>query len=1025
MADVGGGRIKDYSFTRAWGVNPSAASGTALLDFVGASSSQFNLEPGDYVAYTFGSVATFYGIVTEITEPQDFGRGREVSFTVVDNRIRLAHQWVFGAFNIEDDTLHNTEARPFAPADDGAASASGNDSASFLDLEESPVSPGVGSLSVPVSSWSARRRYRHLLPQHWQSGLWTYTDAPLTTTQILNHAFNNAWGDFRFSRNYHPALNSVVLTGLDYTTGIRLSNLVSEINSKCGLDIRIDQSRSLVWGRKGEGIPPLPDEKSTPYSSGLSLTANDTGVRVIGERTRIQVLNVALEPDWQQAWNQFIDEAAWRREVATTFALPTDTKADQLALSAYARQVTVYQYAKAKNNPAFLDPRPFGKISRNHLPAWVYLRELVYRSYRIPLNYTLHGVPLSSLDLADSLLVATDVEGEGTAAKQRYANSPVQFYPAAQASAIVRGQPLDLINARDIRLFYRNSTGDLRNEWTTAPDFEVDAIGKSIRFGVPTFIDGDPAEGKSIYLKINKGEGGGQDITSLVGEGSDYLDIVVPNPDFQITPAEVKASFCFMIGRFFKDYGRGPRRGAVSSSGLDLHLLDTGGTSASGGSGLRAFSSSALRLPDVSSSFLEVLYQDGKGAIEKADALAESAILRQSVQASGGFTRNGLVGTQLTPVVDRITVNVNSSTGITEQVEYTKARSSPAAFAESTLQRIQRTEELFSGQEALKREIREYRLMAALERRPATSRDESRKSMADVFEKPVGGENPQVQRVKNNAAAAPAGGWKAGHLVWLDSGGVPTQTEGVFGGVLVAKPGESSSELTIAYAGRVPVLVSSGLPVNSVILAAPGEAKGSAQGSVTIGRLAHGEATPTTNSGEVLAMVDLGGGGGGGSDDAPGALTIVSSRPPYIPLDPNPPAEGSQRFWVTWGMANGRVPANWSHCVDIPVSAGDLERYFYLKVNMTSGTPTGLGVPVTSCEWLVVNDATPPANPPYEGENRPAHIHVPLGMVSVVEGVATIHNNGSGSIHMDEHVSGIASGTPLTFVKTLSYVRMP
>ena len=35
-----------------------------------------------------------------------------------------------------------------------------------------------------------RRRYKHLLPEHWESGTWTWTDAPLTVKQILNMTRN-------------------------------------------------------------------------------------------------------------------------------------------------------------------------------------------------------------------------------------------------------------------------------------------------------------------------------------------------------------------------------------------------------------------------------------------------------------------------------------------------------------------------------------------------------------------------------------------------------------------------------------------------------------------------------------------------------------------------------------------------------------------------------------------------------------------------------------------------------------------
>lgn len=1002
MSDLGGGIIRSFSFSKAWGTNPSAATGEVLIDAVGGVNP--SLAVGDYLTFAFGSLASFPGVVSEVGVASSFGQGLVQTFQVVDNRVRLGWQSVFGAWNIEDDTLSNHSARPPSPSTGPSSGDSGDDALGFGPIGDPPTPVGVDSLPVSATPWAQRRRYKHLLPQHFQSGLWTYTDTPLTTTEILNSAFNNAWGDYGFTRNYHAALNTSILTGLDYTSGIKLANLISEINSKCGLEITISGSRTLIWGRKGDGLPPLPDSASTPISNGSALTSVDSAVRVVGERTRIQKLNIGLEPDWNQAWNAWIDEAAWRREVAAAFEMPTATKAEQLVLSAFARHVTVYQYAKKKEDFSLLDTRPFGRVSRSALPAWVYIRELVYRSYRIPPDFVLHGVPLSSMDFADSLICNTDVTGEGLAAKQCYADSPIQFYPSVQATVIVRGQPLDLINARDIRLFYRNSTEDLRNEWTAASDFEVDAIGKSIRFAVPTFIDGDAAEGKSIFLRINKGEGGGEDLTSKVAAGSDYLDVVVPNPGFEIYPAQVQASFCFLMGRFFRDYGVSPRRGFIPASGLDLHVLDMADDDGFSSAALAAIDNTALRLPDVSGSFKELLYEDGVGAIAKANAVASSALELSAVQDSGGFTRNGVVGTSLTPVVDRITVNINFNGGVTEEVQYTKARTTTAALAERTMQRIQRTEELFSGQESLKREIREYRLMAAAERRPATSRDGARESISDALNKPVGGESPQVHTVKNNPAAAPEGVWRAGHFVWLDAAGVPTATGGTFGGVLVAKPHEDSTELSIAYAGRVPALVAANLPVNSVIAASPGESIGTSSGAVTIGRLAHGEATPDSDSGEVLAMVDL----GGGSAEKVVPLHIVGSRPQYMPVPGASPAEGARRYWIEWGTVNDLLATNWDDPFDVSETT-----YFFAKVYLRT-TST---IKVTSWEIvtgpLVTSHETPEWLP---DEVRPAYVIVMLGAVTVTtpgggSPVFSIQNGGGGSFLFYENIARIEPGS--------------
>ena len=584
---LGGGHLKSFSSSFALGVNPSAASGAVVLDTTSGSPS-FNLGVGDYVAYSFGGFGTFHGIITEARESsQDPASGTVYDFQISDNRVRLGWQYVCFAVNMEDENWTRRLGRPAAPSAPGNSNNHGTDNAGLTTGTlvtggtSTGTSQGAGDIPDVDESSTIRRRYWSILPKHWASGIKTWHSEPFTAREILNIAFDGAEGDFGFSRNYHPALDDLILTNIDHTSGVKLSSLISEINDKVGLEISITGSRGLVWHRKGEGLPPIPDDVCRDLSAGLSVSANDTKVRIIGERIRVQVCNVTLEPDWKSGWEKFIDEVAWRREVASVwsdkFTAITTEKQKQAEISAFARQVTVWQYAKKKADVSLHDYRPFGRVVRNHMEAWAYIQEIVFRSYRIPPTEALYGVPLSSLEMADTLISATTVdEGEGDAAKQVYATDPVELYPSAQAQAIVKGQPLDLISSRDIRLFYRHAKNDLREQWTVAPDFEVDASCMSIRFAAPMFIDGKADEGKSLYFKVNKGEGGGTDLTSTVAEGSDYLDVVVPNPNCEIKAAEVKASFCFLFGPFGRDYGRGERRGFMKMDGLALHLQSIG-----------------------------------------------------------------------------------------------------------------------------------------------------------------------------------------------------------------------------------------------------------------------------------------------------------------------------------------------------------------------------------------------------------------------------------------------------------------
>ena len=339
---------------------------------------------------------------------------------------------------------------------------------------------GAGEVTDPGNCPATRRRWKHLLPQHWESGIWTWTDAPLTAKQILNSAFNHAWGDFGFSRTYHADLDECILTGLDHTDGIKLSSLISEINDKAGLDVAISGDRGLVWERKGSGLPPLPDSSSDQRASSFSLTSADTAVRVVGERIRVQVCNVELEPDWARAWEKWIDELAWLSEVAAVFELPTATQRKhgrRRRQGARGYRVAICEEEERRRISRL--PRIRSREPRLHSRMDLYPRTGVPLLPHSCRPHPCMAFRLSSLDLADSLLCSTKITGDGNDAKQAYTTGDdVEFYPACQAQVIHMGQPLDLLNEHDIRLFYRNGGRNLSAEFTEATDFEVDPNNK-------------------------------------------------------------------------------------------------------------------------------------------------------------------------------------------------------------------------------------------------------------------------------------------------------------------------------------------------------------------------------------------------------------------------------------------------------------------------------------------------------------------------------------------------------------------
>ena len=175
-------------------------------------------------------------------------------------------------------------------------------------------------------------------------------------------------------------------------------------------------------------------------------------------------------------------------------------------------------------------------------------------------------------------------------------------------------------------------------------------------------------------------------------------------------------------------------------------------------------------------------------------------------------------------------------------------------------------------------------------------------------------------------------------------------------------------------------------------------------------------------------MVNLGfGGGGTGTPTVIPPLTIVSSRPSYIP-EPPAIAPAHARFYVTWGTVNGVVASNWTNCVDVPLGS-NTTKYILMKATFAPAPADAAELEVASAEWITADNLNAPNKTPAWGEDgtRPEFCIIHLGQINVIDGVASAFNISGGSILLSDYVHDIASdGTGgVTFKKRLAHVRLP
>lgn len=769
--------IKRMDFTVSWGVNPGQGT------IVGYGSPVAPETPGNL---SFGG-ATFQGIVENCIEGYDSNGGREIRVTFVDNRIFLRDEVVLGYWNGEEV------------------------------LPDDPSTPGIDQ----------HRRYRHMLPQNWASQTWTFTDEPMTAQQILESiaaggAFQRPWS-FLFTEEFdRPAFN------IDCLNGKKLNNVLSEIIEQIGVAVRLVSGFQLGFAVKGFGaVPAPPPTASHERSSGLAL-GGYTSVRIIGDRNTYQ-REVTLEADWIAGYQSFFHEAAWFREVQTVFSIDNNAEA-----AARAREVTVREYAAAKG-AQWADRKLWHDISRMDIPVWTYLREIVFKAYRIPPATLINNVPLPDVGIRDELICGmTYVASSGVLAPQTDV-----LYPGTQAFFIGQGLGnIDLADPHFEDALTPNAVDRLRTLWSECGEFTVDRRSKTVYFRSIVCSVGTGAT--ALFIRANE-------VPTSEPNAAELNNIVVPNANAVIGPASVKGVFAFELERFQFLTGSGARRELSYISGLCKHVVGT----------------------------QEIRYKSGRSADEVALQAASRALTTLRHVQSGGFTRLGTAGMALNGAIDRIIVSLGDH-GLSERVDYSKERDDASFVATRELERRSRTEELFPGQKALAEAARQIRRLGML--RASNGGSSRAGSVLDVVSKPLGNDAGQLVYVRNDSATSYPIGMPVFAKPTVNSGIGELTVDGsgrFVGCITVANlPAQQGYPMPTVGNGVVNCRVKGPFTKDQAVGVNSGQRYAQAGGSRAIGIVLQ----TYTGSEEVIAKVRIG--AGGGSDIHPwqpdfvGAFTV-------------------------------------------------------------------------------------------------------------------------------------------------------
>lgn len=827
MFTIGGGVVVEGDLSRTWGVNPAPAN---LL-----IKGDPGVAVGEYVVITIG-VLNYFGYVMELVK-ETSERGILWRARLLDNRIRMQWCWFAGAFNMTTwETGEHPDRLPpnLANANNNTnAGGAGN-----VNPNEGPPTLPNTPAQTPAATGqqpSLQRYFWHILPEDWEEQKKTFTTAPMSAAQILNTAFNSAIGlPFSFARNYHLDQIGQPVFDIDVRDGAHLSGFVAQITEMQGLIMTIRQPNILVWERRGDGPVPTPTGQiEKRHSIGEALNEKPTQITVMGERDRVQVINLELEVDWLEHYEQFIAEPRWVDEVDTQFGPYPPDRSGRAALAAMARRVSLREYAKKLNDPALIDHRMWGDISRAELPVWSYVQDIVFKTYRVPTDYVLDGVAVESLDLFEGLVQAVEIEDIATG-DHLYVD-PIEYYPETKAFITASGQELEVLDPSTQEHFqiHHPDRPDLKDLWREMNDFRLENQHKTIQFNSPVFVPGtDTAPGgDALYILPNQ--------STDVDPGTDYYKITVPNPDYEVEHAIIKASLVFETRRYTRVVGAGHRKSWMPAPRLSRHWII-----------------------DAANTPQEVPYRDGDFADDKALALATPAIAQSTVLISGHFHRFGVMGYPLTPQTDRILSRITWGGGVEEDVTFAKAHGSHVGYSQTTMERMDRERERWPGEQELRKKAEDLMTESRLEKTGRQNRGhKNSKGMVksqDLWNNPVGNHDGGINEFHDENQAYPGASLAkgAGEVVWLDRDGVPDPFGKRFGGIAVTGRFQANREvLHCSHQGIVPVLIQGPFKPGEIVGCDFGDRFARPGGDRTIGCINHTD--PYLGNQQIIAYVRL------------------------------------------------------------------------------------------------------------------------------------------------------------------------
>lgn len=585
--------------------------------------------------------ATYYGFVTKIEKSQNPESGNRTVIRMVDWRDRLQDNFVFGAFNMQEDDGRFWHILPIDWLDQIKTWVTRQ----FTQLDFNRLQAGVAE--------------DRLLKQLGANGLYS----PATLMNLLAKAFDFKW---TAEQRALEVMKRTRPLNLDWNAGLKVGDAIEMLLGKVQLQWTCTGMRDMLITARGwtdnsyvtafaQGMANVCQLGAEEGSIGQELNESGRRVIIVGEPNRYEY-TFPCKQNWNPAWTWEFCFGAWQRSaLLKQLGLTELSKVKELPKKYHDLEKWT------ENNDENKGDIP-DKQTRNEMTIRDYLEKIAYKVYCVDFRYGMKSFKRVNLrdfqgtygeiDYDETMEIVGNKNIKAYQPWTDWDSPEIDSWWPMSRSLVTESNRQNIVYATS----YRISTGKL-------PPFDdmhtFVPKGEGVSLDVEEILDIDPVEGgRTLYrVRVFFSEVQLLDTDWIKKEkvgGEKFPDIVL------VTLSLDHKLYTYVHG----EAGNGPRVRTKKASIRSLYKAHENGKE------VTILKRNFLR--DMKKQGM-VLGAEAIKADDMAKELAVQLIATQAVNTAGGLRFRNRAGMMCDGIVDSVNCTFDPVSGIEEYVNFTSA----------------------------------------------------------------------------------------------------------------------------------------------------------------------------------------------------------------------------------------------------------------------------------------------------------------------------------------------------------------